>query len=65
MGTFSIRQLDLFYGEFQALKDISIDLPEMCIRDRRIYKRVNAPSIKYLVCKVIISRDKLKRALPK
>lgn len=28
MGTFSIRQLDLFYGEFQALKDISIDLPE-------------------------------------
>lgn len=28
MRTFSIRQLDLFYGEFQALKDISIDLPE-------------------------------------
>lgn len=24
MGTFSIRQLDLFYGEFQALKDISV-----------------------------------------
>ncbi|EHI70033.1 phosphate ABC transporter ATP-binding protein PstB [Streptococcus ictaluri] len=28
MGTFSIKDLDLFYGDFQALKNISIDLPE-------------------------------------
>ncbi|VIY48548.1 phosphate transporter ATP-binding protein [Streptococcus pneumoniae] len=28
MGTFSVRHLDLFYGDFQALKNISIQLPE-------------------------------------
>ncbi|MGV3162268.1 phosphate ABC transporter ATP-binding protein PstB [Streptococcus hyovaginalis] len=28
MGTFSVKHLDLYYGDFQALKDISIDLPE-------------------------------------
>uniref|UniRef100_UPI003F694588 phosphate ABC transporter ATP-binding protein PstB n=1 Tax=Streptococcus pluranimalium TaxID=82348 RepID=UPI003F694588 len=28
MGTFSIKHLDLYYGDFQALKDISIDLPQ-------------------------------------
>ncbi|MGV3010428.1 phosphate ABC transporter ATP-binding protein PstB [Streptococcus thoraltensis] len=28
MGIFSVKHLDLYYGDFQALKDISIDLPE-------------------------------------
>ncbi|AUW96892.1 phosphate ABC transporter ATP-binding protein PstB [Streptococcus pluranimalium] len=28
MGTFSVKHLDLYYGDFQALKDISIDLPQ-------------------------------------
>ncbi|HEW5757494.1 TPA: phosphate ABC transporter ATP-binding protein [Streptococcus pneumoniae] len=28
MGTFSVRHLDLFYRDFQALKNISIQLPE-------------------------------------
>ncbi|MGT2844005.1 phosphate ABC transporter ATP-binding protein PstB [Streptococcus hongkongensis] len=28
MGTFSVKNLDLFYGDFHALKDISIELPE-------------------------------------
>src|SRR3712207_5567154 len=28
MGAFSTKQLNVFYGAFQALKDISIDIPE-------------------------------------
>lgn len=28
MGAFSTKQLNVFYGDFQALKDISIDIPE-------------------------------------
>lgn len=28
MGVFSTKQLNVFYGAFQALKDISIDIPE-------------------------------------
>lgn len=28
MGAISVRHLDLYYGEFQALKNISIDLPK-------------------------------------
>lgn len=28
MGTFTVKHLDLYYGDFQALKDISIDLPQ-------------------------------------
>lgn len=28
MGTFFVKHLDLYYGDFQALKDISIDLPQ-------------------------------------
>lgn len=28
MGVFSVRNLDLYYGDFQALKNISIDLPK-------------------------------------
>lgn len=28
MGTFSVKHLDLYYGDFQALKDISINLPQ-------------------------------------
>lgn len=28
MGTFSVKNLDLYYGDFQALKDVSIDLPQ-------------------------------------
>ncbi|WP_043039153.1 phosphate ABC transporter ATP-binding protein, partial [Streptococcus equi] len=28
MGAFSTKHLNVFYGDFQALKDISIDIPE-------------------------------------
>ncbi|AJG26254.1 phosphate ABC transporter ATP-binding protein [Streptococcus iniae] len=28
MGTFSVKHLDLYYGDFKALKNISIDLPQ-------------------------------------
>ena len=27
MGTFTIKDMDLYYGDFQALKGITIDLP--------------------------------------
>ncbi|MGT2933327.1 phosphate ABC transporter ATP-binding protein PstB [Streptococcus catagoni] len=28
MGTFSVKNLDLYYGDFKALKNVSIDLPQ-------------------------------------
>lgn len=28
MGTFSVKNLDLYYGDFKALKDITIDFPQ-------------------------------------
>ena len=36
MAKISSKNLDLYYSDFKALKNVNLDIEEMCIRDSRL-----------------------------